>query len=325
MSRAAWVWVGLAFAWLACLLGLPWIGVEPIRTEDLLVRTPAAQVFWSLRVPRVLAGMLSGTTLALAGLAMQALFRNPLATPYTLGTASGASLGACFYLFTGWSVSFLGLSGQTWFAFAGALLSLALVYGFARIRTRAHTETLLLAGVASGIFFSSLILLLQYVADQAHSLRMLRWLMGSLEVVGYRELLQAAPPAVLGAALIVFLRFELNLLAAGEELAVARGLDLPTVKILLLAGVGVMVGAVVALAGPVGFIGLMVPHICRQLLGPDHRRLVWAVAFAGAVFLPVCDAAGRMLLAPAELPVGVVTALLGGPFFIWVLVRRPHP
>lgn len=322
MSKTAWVGGGLALVWLACLLGLPWIGVETVRWEDLLAGAAQAQVFWELRVPRVLAGMLAGATLALAGLAMQALFRNPLATPYTLGTASGASLGACFYLWTGWSMSFLGLSGQTWFAFAGALLSLGLVYGVARFRSQAHTETLLLAGVAGGIFFSSLILLLQYLADQAHSLRMLRWLMGSLEVAGYRELLQAAPLALLGCVLIVLLRFELNLLAAGEELAVARGLELSRVKLLLLAGVGLMVGAVVALAGPVGFIGLMAPHLCRQLLGPDHRRLVWTTALVGAIFLPMCDAAARMLLAPAEMPVGVITALLGGPFFIWVLVRK---
>jgi iron complex transport system permease protein len=322
MTKSSWAWWGLGLAWLGCLLGLPWLGVDAIRLEDVLTGTAQAQVFWSLRVPRVLSGMLAGTTLALAGLAMQALFRNPLATPFTLGTASGASLGACFYLWTGWSVSVLGLSGQTWFAFAGALLSLGLVYGFAQLRGQAHTETLLLAGVASGIFFSSLILLLQYLADQAHSLRMLRWLMGSLEVVGYRELLQAAPLAMLGCGLIVLLRFELNLLAAGEELAVARGLDLPAVKLALLAGVGVMVGAVVALAGPVGFVGLMVPHLCRQLLGPDHRRLVWAVAMLGAVFLPVCDTVARLLLAPAEIPVGVITALLGGPFFLWVLVRN---
>ncbi|MEW6516171.1 MAG: iron ABC transporter permease [candidate division FCPU426 bacterium] len=322
MKKTTWIWWGLALAWVGCLLGLPWIGVEAIRPQDILSGSPEAQVFWSLRVPRLLAGMLAGSTLGMAGMAMQALFRNPLAEPFTLGTASGASLGACFYLWTGWSFGFLGLSGQTWFAFAGALLSLGLVYGFSQLAGRARTETLLLAGVAGGIFFSSLILLLQYLADQVHSLRMLRWLMGSLEVVGYWELLQAAPLALLGSGLILALRFELNLLAAGEDLAVARGLDLPRVKLLLLAGVGVMVGTVVALTGPVGFVGLMVPHICRQLLGPDHRRLAWAVLLLGMSFLPACDAVARVLLAPAELPVGVITALLGGPFFLWVLTRN---
>ncbi len=322
-TRTLW-FLSLPLVWLLSLLVLPFIGAEMLRPHEVFgdPGSSSATLFWVLRLPRVLAGMLTGAVLALAGLAVQALFRNPLATPFTLGTASGASLGASLYIWTGWSVSVLGLSGQTLFSFLGAAAALLFIYGLAWLKDNMAAETLLLAGVAIGIFFSSLILLLQYLSDQAHSLRILRWLMGGLEVVGYRDLLQSLPLALVGLVIIMFHGFELNLLSTGEELSQARGLDVPRVKLLILSGVGLMVGSVVALAGPVAFIGLMVPHVARLLLGPDHRRLTWAVLFLGATFLPVCDVLARLILAPAELPVGIITALLGGPFFIWVLTRK---
>jgi iron complex transport system permease protein len=328
MRRLEWkhvVLLSLGLIFLAALAGLPFIGLEPITPARMWAEPGGAAgiIFWKLRMPRVLAGMMGGSALALAGLAFQAVFRNGLATPYTLGTASAASWGACLYISTGCSFSLIGLSGITWFAFAGAILSLVLVYGFSRQKAGGvATETMLLAGVAIGFVFSSLILMLEYLSGQAHSLRIMRWLMGGLDMVGYDQILQPLPLILLGSLIIFSQRYELNLLSLGEELAVGRGLNAARTKLTLLATGGLMVGAVVAVAGPIGFVGLIVPHVCRILLGPDHRFLVPASFLLGGIFLPLCDAVARVIIAPAELPVGIITALLGGPFFIWLLVSK---
>lgn len=323
LIRTPWMVFGLSVLVLGGLVALCFVGVEPIPLDRLFVPgSVASQIFWSLRVPRVLAGILTGAVLAVSGLVFQAVFQNSLASPFTLGTASGASLGASLYIWAGWSFSLFGLSGITLFAFLGALAALGLVYAFSRAQYGMARETMLLSGVATSIIFSSLILFLQYFSNQAHSLRILRWLMGGLDVVGYQQVLEPCLPALAGIAVAVLFRSELNLFAAGEDLARGRGLDVNRVKLVLLLFTGLMVGAVVSVAGPVGFVGLMVPHIARQMLGSDHRTLVPATLLLGAIFLPACDALARVLLAPAELPVGIITALLGGPFFIWILLTR---
>jgi iron complex transport system permease protein len=323
-ARAGWV-LGVCGLFLAAAwVFLPFVGVEHITLGAVLADPAgqAAQVFWQLRLPRVLAGSLAGAALAAAGLAFQALFRNPLATPFTLGTASGASLGASVYLASGAAFTLAGVSGLTLCAFGGALVSLAVIYGFSRRPGGSSTETMLLAGVALGFLCSALILLLQYLSDQAHSLRVLRWLMGGLEVVGFRPVLEALPFIALGLGVVVWRRGELDLLSVGEDLAVSRGVDLDRTVLSLVLAVGLMVGAVVSFAGPIGFVGLVLPHVARRWLGPGHRRLLPAVLLMGAAFLPACDALARVVLAPAELPVGLVTALLGGPFFLWILLSR---
>ncbi len=325
MRKNPWLFFTLLITgFVAALVILPFVGIDLITPAQVFTaeENQIQHIFWELRVPRVLTGMLVGSVLAMAGMTFQALFRNALATPFTLGTASGASLGASVYIWAGWSISLLGISGQTLFAFLGAITALAFVYGFSRVKNGMSTNTMLLAGVAIGIFFSSLILLIQYMADQAHSLRILRWLMGGLEVVGFRQFLEVLPFMLLGAVVIYFYRWEMNLISTGEDLAAGRGVNVNRTKIVLLVTAGLMVGAVVAVAGPIGFVGLIVPHICRLLIGPDHRRLEIACVLLGGIFLSVCDALARLLIAPSELPVGIVTALLGGPFFLWVLLRK---
>lgn len=323
-ARRGWIVAGFGVLLALAALLLPLVGIEPLIWGDIwhAPHSRSALIFWQLRLPRVAAGVLSGAALAAAGLAFQAVFRNPLATPFTLGTASGASLGACFYLWTGWSFSVAGVSGITLFAFLGALLSLGLVFGFSRLRGGFRTETMLLAGVAGGFLFSSLILLLQYLSNQAHSLRILRWLMGGIEIVGFGPIREPLPFIAAGIAVIAWRRYDLNLLSLGEDLAAGRGVNVLRSKLLLCLAVGLMVGAVVSVVGPVGFIGIVVPHICRLLLGPDHRALVPAALLLGGAFLPLCDALARIIIAPAEMPVGIVTALLGGPFFLWLLVKK---
>ncbi|NTV52228.1 MAG: iron ABC transporter permease [Candidatus Firestonebacteria bacterium] len=323
-SRVAVFFLLAALAALTEFLLLPLLGLQTLSLRDVWMHPAgsAGQIYWQLRLPRQSVAFLAGAGLALGGLAFQALFRNPLATPFTLGTASGASLGATFYLWAGWSFQVLGISGTAFFAFGGALLALGSIYLLSRARRGFPTETMLLAGVALSFLFSSLILLLQYLSNQVHSLRILRWLMGGLDVVGFQSFWEALPWVGLGTVILIWRRWDLNLLAAGEDLAAGRGMAVERSKILIMSAVGLMVSAIVAVTGPIGFVGIMIPHVCRLILGPDHRYLTGAVLLLGGVFLPVCDAFARMVLAPAEMPVGIITALLGGPFFLWLLIRQ---
>jgi iron complex transport system permease protein len=205
-------------------------------------------------------------------------------------------------------------------SFAGALIATSIVVGLALRRQGVETSTLLLTGIAVSLSCGALILFLQYLADSTQTFRMVRWMMGGLAVVGYREVLWVLPWVLGGSALLLALRWDLNLLLTGEELAASRGLDLSRLRLKVLGATSLMIGALVAVAGPIGFIGLIVPHILRRWVGHDHLFLVPACLLGGGAFLAVCDLAARTVMAPAELPVGVLTALLGGPFFLWLLI-----
>lgn len=281
-----------------------------------------ADIFWKIRLPRVCISFFAGAALAISGMAFQALFRNPLATPFTLGVTSGASLGAAVYVWSGISITFLGFSGLPVAAFLGAMLAMSLVYGLTKLRSGFSTATMLLAGVAVSLFFSSLILFIQYMSDITHSFRITRWLMGGLEVDGFGSLLDILPFILIGCAIVLSLGRELNLLMTGEELAVSRGVEVEKVKKVLFLANLLMVGAVVSVCGPIGFIGMMSPHICRLVVGADHRLLAPATMLFGGIFLTVCDSLARILISPAEMPVGIITALLGVPFFMWLLTRK---
>ena len=307
----------------AIVLLMPFVGMEWIpfgvvfgdASDDI-----QTTIFWDIRVPRVLTAFLAGSALAISGMAFQAMFRNPLATPFTLGVSSGASLGAAIAVTLGLHFSLLGVTATTLLAFIGAMASVTLVYGLTHMRQGFSTGTMLLAGVAVSFFFSSLILFLQYSAELYNSFRMLRWVMGGLGLVGYDSFFSIVPFVVMGSAVLLYLIHELNLLLAGDDLAMSRGVDVRMTKRILFIVTSLMVGSVVAVCGPIGFIGMMVPHMCRLLIGSDHRYLAPASFLFGGAFLTVCDTFARTVLAPAELPVGVVTAFLGGPFFLWLLI-----
>ncbi len=314
----------LALIWLVVALGAPLLGpgeldLRQALSEESIDRT----ILWRLRVPRVLLGLLGGGVLAMTGVAFQTLFRNALAEPYTLGVAGGAALGAVIALqFLDWS-SVAGFSTVTVASFVGAAAVGLVLVGLARTRRGSETGTLLLAGIAISLSCSALILFIQYLADFTRSFRMVRWMMGGLAVVGYREVLWVLPWAVVGGALLLARRRSLDLLLAGEEIAASRGLDLDRSRWVVLGVVSAMVGSLVAVTGPIGFVGLIVPHILRRFVGPTHAVLIPACFFGGGAFLAACDLAARTVMAPAELPVGVLTALMGGPFFLWLLMRGP--
>lgn len=310
---------------IACVMVAPFVGMEILSPSDALQARDAnldARIFWDIRLPRVLAGFLCGAALSLGGAAFQALFRNPLAAPFTLGVSSGAGLGAALFVRLGLGFSVLGIPGISLAAFAGAAGAMLLVYGLTRIKGDFSTATLLLGGVAVSFSLSSLTLFIQYSANLYDSFRLIRWMMGGLGAIGFDSVRNMAPFALIGAGVLLWLPHELNILNTGRDLALSRGVNVDRVQKLIFLSVSLMVGGVVAMCGPIGFVGIMAPHICRLLVGNDHRVLTPAAALFGGAFLVLCDTAARTLIAPAELPVGVLTAMLGGPFFLWLLLTR---
>ena len=282
-----------------------------------------AQIFFVARLPRVLAGALVGAALASAGVVFQAMLRNPLATPFTLGVSAGSSLGAMLAILFGASASLGPLSPVPLASLAGAILAAGIVYWLATRPGRPiSTSVLLLAGVTLNSFFSALILFAQFIADYAQVYRATRWLMGDLDVGGLSPLLGTLPLIVAAFALFAILPGALNLLSIGPDAAAARGVDVARTQRLAFVSASLATSAAVALAGPIGFVGIVVPHLVRLLVGVDHRIVLPASALFGASFLVACDLLARTLLAPVEIPVGVVTAMIGGPFFLWLLVRR---
>jgi iron complex transport system permease protein len=274
-------------------------------------QSPHRQILFFARTPRVLLALLAGGSLAVAGVLFQALLRDALATPYTLGVSSGAALGAVlaitFSLPAVWPAAVLG-----------AAAVLALVIGIAG-RGRLSSFTLLLTGVTINSICLALILCLHSIGSISQSFAATRWLMGGIEPLPY------ATVAMLSVVLLPVCAFAYlharhwNLLAVGEDWAQARGVSVSRVILTGYVAGSLLAGLVTAFTGPIGFVGLIVPHALRLVAGPDHRLLIPGAFFVGAAFLTVCDTAARTVAAPAEIPVGVITALLGGPFFIWLL------
>jgi iron complex transport system permease protein len=283
-----------------------------------------AQIFFVARLPRTLSGAMVGALFAAAGVVFQGLLRNPLATPFTLGVSTGAALGAILALTFGWSIAVFGISAVPLAAFVGSLAAVGVVYALAQARHRGlSTTVLLLAGVTMNAFFSAMILFVQYFASFADIGRTLRWLMGNLDVSSYEPLVVSLPGFVIAFAVFAWLARPLNLLSLGPDSAESRGLDVARAQRAAFLSASLATGAAVSIGGPIGFVGIIIPHLVRLLVGPDHRLVLPAAALFGAAFLVGCDLIARTILAPIELPVGIITALIGGPFFLWLLIRRP--
>ncbi len=282
-----------------------------------------AQIFFIARLPRTLAGALVGAALASSGVVFQGLLRNPLATPFTLGVSAGAALGAMLAISFGWSFRWLGVPAVPVASFAGSLAAVAVVYALARARRRGlSTNVLLLAGVTMNAFFSALILFVQYFADFSETARTLRWLMGDLDVSSYEPLATAVPLLLVSLAVFAWLARPLNLLSVSADSAATHGVDVVRAQRAAFFSASLATGAAVSVGGPVGFIGIVVPHLVRLMVGADHRIVLPASALFGAAFLIACDVVSRIIMPPVEIPVGVITAVIGGPFFLWLLVRK---
>jgi iron complex transport system permease protein len=313
---------------LTCVIA-PLVGSSPISLARVFDRSIPfsenvdAQIFFVARMPRVVAGVIVGAALATAGVVFQALLRNALATPFTLGVSAGASLGAMLAIVLGATISAGPLSAVPLACLAGAAIAAAIVYRLATMQDRAMSTTvLLLAGVTLNSFFSALIMFVQYIADFSQVYRAARWIMGDLDVGSFEPIMAALPMLAIAFAMFAWLPSSLNLLSVGADAASARGVDVGRTQRLAFVSASLATAAAVSLAGPIGFIGIVVPHLVRLIIGVDHRLVLPASALFGSAFLVVCDLAARTLLAPLEIPVGVITALLGGPFFLWLLVRK---
>jgi len=282
-----------------------------------------AQIFFIARMPRVAAGVVVGAALASAGVVLQALFRNPLATAETLGISAGAALGAILAITAESWISLGPFSPVAIASLVGALLAIAVVYLLASAPRRPlSTAVLLLAGVTLNAFISAIILFVQYLADFTQSYRAIRWLIGDLDVGTFAPVLGALPLVVVAFVMFSLLPSSLNLLSVGGDLAATRGVNVVNVQRLAFFSAGLATSAAVSLAGPVAFVGIVVPHLVRLVVGVDHRVVLPVAALFGASFLVGCDLIARTAMAPVELPVGIVTAMIGGPFFLWLLVRR---
>jgi iron complex transport system permease protein len=303
----------------------PWTSVRLMGWKLHLLDRPRADrslevILFQLRLPRVLLAALVGAALAAAGAVFQALFRNPMADPAIIGVSSGAALGAIAVLVAGGGAAFggMGVSGA---AFVGALATAFLVYRLSRLGPSVQVATLLLAGIAVAAIISAVIsLVMTFSGQQIRSIYF--WLLGGLGARGWQSLTAATPLVVLGLVVAVAGVSDLNLSALGEERAAQLGLEVERFKRLMLATGAVLTAAAVSVAGLIGFVGLMTPHILRLVIGSDHKRLIPASILGGATFMVLADLVARTAVSPEEIPVGAVTAVLGGPFFLYLLRRE---
>jgi iron complex transport system permease protein len=318
--------LGLAALLAATLVGASLLGSVQIDLFRALQAGIAENtdrvILFETRLPRVLLGAVVGAALATAGAALQGLMRNPLAEPHLIGVSGGAALGAVVAVIVGGRTVFTETSVLPVAAALGALVSMLLVYRLALVHGRLQPYVLLLAGVVYNAFAGALIMFVNSIADfyQAHGI--LFWLMGSLATQSYRLVVTVGLYSLLGSAWLVLQAHRLNLLSLGEEGAMQLGVDVHRTQRATFIGASLLVGAVVSVSGMIGFVGLVVPHIMRLLLGADHRLLLPASFLAGATFLVAADTVARTAFGVVEIPVGVVTALCGGPFFLYLLKRE---
>lgn len=273
-------------------------------------------IVMEVRLPRILLCALVGSALAVAGCAMQGLFKNPMASPYILGISSGAAFGASLAIVLG-----TGVFAIPFMAFSFALITIFVVYNIARVKGRVPMETLLLAGIAIGTFFAAQVSFMQYIAGE--ELRsIVFWLMGGFWTSSWDKVAIAFPLILLGVVVIMFFSRDLNLVLMGEEHALDLGIKVESVKKIILIFASLVTAAAVAVSGIIGFVGLIIPHIMRIIVGPDHRILLPSSCLVGAIFLIWADTLARTMIQPTELPVGIITASFGAPFFLYLLRKR---
>ncbi|PAE31428.1 FecCD family ABC transporter permease [Bacillus sp. 7884-1] len=280
-------------------------------------------IIWNIRLPRVLLAFCIGASLALAGAAFQGLLRNPLADPYTIGVSSGASLGAVLVLF--FQVSIVGLGSFTLpvVAILFGLISLLIVFGLVRLSSKSLAiETIILAGIIVSAFIGSLVSLIISLSDRESMTQIIYWLYGSVGMRGWSHIQLILPFMLIGSFILIYHYRELNALALGEDAADHIGVDVKKGKTFVLIGASLLTGAAVAVSGSIGFVGLVIPHLVRLVTGPNHRHVLPLSMLVGGAFLILADLMARTIIAPKELPIGVITALIGAPVFALLLIRE---
>ena len=294
------------------IFSLLW-GNSPDKTNSLII--------WQLRFPRIIMASLTGIALSTVGGAFQGILRNPLADPYILGVSAGAALGACLAIFLQYATGYFFAPYIPLFALTGAMLSIYLVYMTAKVRYRLPLEGLLLSGVTVTFLFSAIITILIALSEKGlHS--MVFWLMGDLSTANWNKIAIVTFPVIVGCLAFFFFSLDLNALSLGEEEALHLGVNIKKLRLRIFIIGSIIIASVVSFTGLIGFVGLVVPHIARLLVGPDHRVMLPTSALLGAIFLPLCDTLARTIIAPSEIPIGAITALIGAPVFIHLLRRK---
>ncbi|MGH9320871.1 MAG: FecCD family ABC transporter permease [Vicinamibacteria bacterium] len=297
-------------------------GYQDITWGELETNETARTIFFRLRVPRVVLAMIVGASLSSVGAALQALFRNPLAEPFTLGVSGGAAIGASIAIALGFGASVAGIPMVFLTAFLGAGVFVAIVYRLASSGPMFLPGALLLAGVVLNLIAGAGVLMIQFLTDYTRALQILRWMVGTLDVVGMDLVWRMLMFLVPGLLVLLYSTRDLHLIAMDEESAAALGVNVRRVERTVYAASSLIVGVAVAVAGPIGFVGLIVPHTVRLLFGEDLRMVIPCSMLLGASFLVLADTAARTLMGASELPVGAVTALAGGPLFLVLLARK---
>ena len=317
--RSVIIWALL----IAVLLVSPFMGAVDLNLSDIVQSDSlAAQIFYDIRLPRVIFTFFAGLILALSGLLFQTLFRNPLMTPYTLGISSGATLGAGIAIKLGLSSVLFGLAAVSLFGFLGAMLTIFLLLYLAQFLKGSQQTALLLLGIALSLFYTSALMLVFYLGNTIQNDMLIRFTMGSLSVIGWSSPLVISVVASLLLFAVYAYRFELQLLGVSQESAKLKGVASKKVTLLLLLIASFAIGLLVSISGPIGFIGLVVPHIVAKLYPQTVQKRIIKTALFGGFFLVLCDTLSRALPTQSELPIGIITALIGGPFFIYLIISR---
>lgn len=316
MHRLVWV--------LLIVLALlsPFSGTATLDMNALFEAGSLSQrIFLELRLPRILLAFAAGGTLALAGLLFQTLFRNALMTPFTLGVSGGAVLGAGIAIKLGLGIAF-GISAVSLFGFTGAFSTVILLIVLSRYLKRAEQESLLLLGIALSFFYTSALMVIFYLSSFTETATIMRFTMGSLSIVGYDNVITVSVFAALLLLVLWLKRFELQLLSISDEQASLKGVNTKQLTYLFLIITSLAIGVLVSLTGPIGFIGLIIPHMLRKLYQRPVSSLILPVFILGGLFLLACDTVARYFSTGSEIPIGVVTALIGGPFFIYLIISK---
>lgn len=282
------------------------------------VTSSQQSIIWSVRLPRVLLGVIVGAGLSISGASFQGLLKNPMADPYILGISSGAALGAAIAIILKLEASFLGFSGISILAFFGALIAVTLVYNIGRIRNQVPVTTLLLAGVAVGQFLTAITSLLMVIYNRDMT-KIIYWTLGSLAGKGWNPITTMSVPIIAAMVVLLFFARDINIMLTGEESAKSLGVNVERIKVYVLLLGTFITSMAVSISGIIGFVGLIIPHIVRLIVGPDHRILLPASAIVGGIFMVFTDTIARTVISPMEIPVGIITAIFGGPFFIYLL------
>lgn len=313
----------LALLFITLVLLTPFVGAVPLDLYALFDSSHLThQIFFEIRLPRILLAFCSGALLALGGLVFQALFRNALMTPYTLGISSGAVLGAGLSIKLGLGTLLFGLSAVSLFGFVGAMASLFFLLYLARFVDKGQSETLLLLGIALSLFFTAALMILFFLGNSVQNDMILHFTMGSLSVLGWAHPLLLLFSLFTALLVLYLYRFDLQLLSICEESAKLRGVATKKTTHILLITFSITTGVLVSITGPIGFIGLVVPHIVSKIYPVSVNKRLGKTALFGGFFLLLCDTLARSLSQTSEIPIGIITALIGGPFFIYLILSR---